>query len=332
MCSALSAPPIHYHPLPKLEELSLEEKVGQLLMVCFKGQTAENAQLLIENLNIGAIIYYQWSNDLESLSPAEVHALSQALQDTSKIPLLIAVDQEGGAVTRLKRGFTVFPGNGELGAIGNPELVRHSCFTRGQELRSVGVNLNLAPVLDVNNNPKNPVIGPRSFGDDPLTVSELGAAAIQGYQQAGLLCTAKHWPGHGNTEKDSHLELPVIFSPLEELQRCELLPFRKVADCVDVIMTAHLMVPAIDPSTCITLSARAISLLRSHFSGVILSDSLTMSGVLGQSAIEEVAIQALIAGHDMLCLGGQLLREEKTRTNKRRDRSYPPSDRRGSEK
>ena len=298
----------------QLPSMSLEEKVGQLLMVHFCGDTAnDDAKILIQDIKVGGIIYYNWSNGL--YSPEQVQALSIGLQKLTKenrpsIPLLIAADQEGGRVARLNQGFTHFPGNRAIGEAEDPQLAEEVAFAMGGELRAVGINMNLAPVVDVNTNPRNPVIGVRSFGDKPELVSSLAKGALHGYKQAGIITTLKHFPGHGDTETDSHENLPIVRKSKKELEQVELFPFAKLASSADAIMTAHVLVPALDPEHCATLSEKTLSYLRDTigFQGVIVADSLVMEGVLNKcGTVEEVAIQALKAGCDLLILGGKLL-------------------------
>lgn len=294
--------------------ISLEEKVGQLLMVHFQGEVPnEDARILIQDVKVGGIIYYNWSNGLHS--PPEVQALSAGLQQLTEknqhpIPLLIATDQEGGIVARLTKGFTKFPGNKALGESGEPSLAYAAALAMGQEMHVVGVNMNLAPVVDVNSNPRNPIIGVRSFGEDPETVIAYAEKILDGYRQAEIIATLKHFPGHGDTEIDSHEDLPVVLKSIEELEKVELLPFMRLAESAPVIMTAHLLVPALDPHYCSTLSAKTLSYLRNKigFQGVIIADSLVMQGVLKKCQnIDEAAIQALNAGCDIVLLGGKQL-------------------------
>jgi beta-N-acetylhexosaminidase len=292
------------------KDLTLEEKVGQLLMVHFHGETAnEEAQVAVQELHVGSIIYYNWANGLNS--PEQVARLSSGLQTLARIPLIIAVDQEGGRVVRLIKGFTPLPANKALGMTGRPALARANAYTSGGELLAVGVNMNLAPVVDVDSNPENPVIGPRSFGNTPELVISFGREALAGCRRAGVISCLKHFPGHGDTSTDSHESLPVVDKSLEELEKVELLPFATLANEADAIMTAHLLVPALDLDHCSTLSKKTLDYLRDRigFQGVILSDSLVMEGVLKKcgGSIDEAAIQALSAGCDILILGGKQL-------------------------
>ncbi|HRD56133.1 MAG TPA: glycoside hydrolase family 3 N-terminal domain-containing protein [Parachlamydiaceae bacterium] len=298
--------------------MSLEEKVGQILMVHFHGEIAnDEAKALVQETKVGAIIYYNWSNGLTS--PLQVQALSASLQQLAKenripIPLLIAADQEGGVVARLQSGFTIFPGNGALGKTCNPDLAKLSAFAMGQELLAVGINMNLAPVVDVNSNPKNPVIGVRSFGEDPEIVVAFGKKALEGFKQAGVIATLKHFPGYGDAAVDPHEELPIIHKSKAELEKVELVPFTELKSA-DAIMTAHILVPTLDPENCSTLSEKTLSYLKNKigYQGVIVADSLVMEGVLKKChSVDEASIRALNAGCDLLILGGKLLAGEHT--------------------
>lgn len=297
-----------------MEHMTLEEKVGQLFIVHFHGDsTNEDSKTLIHDVKVGGIIYYNWANGLTS--PQQVQDLSFGLQElvrntSAAIPLFIAVDQEGGIVSRLNKGFTVFPGNRALGETQDPDLAQAAAYAMGQELQAVGVNMNFAPVVDVNSNLKNPIIGIRAFSNKPEIVAAFGEKSLAGYKQAHIITSLKHFPGHGDVEIDSHEDLPVINKTLQELEHCELVPFAQLAPCADMIMTAHLLVPALDKERCSTVSEKTLSYLKNslNFTGVIITDSLTMQGVLKKStSIDEAAIQALNAGCDILLLGGKQL-------------------------
>ncbi len=298
-----------------LEEMTVEEKVGQLMLVHFHGEKGnEDAKRLIQEVHVGGIIYYNWANGLHS--PKQVLELSSDLQmlgsqNRIPIPLLIAVDQEGGRVARLTKGFTLSPGNGALGMTGDVKLAEELAFTMGKELRAVGVNFNLAPVVDINSNPQNPVIGSRSFGDSIEIVVPFARHAIQGYHKAGVITSLKHFPGHGDVEIDSHEDLPILLKSKEQLEKLELVPFFALAKEADTVMTAHIVVPSIDPLYSATLSKKVLDILRKEFNGVIVTDSLVMEGVLKNcSSVEDAAILAINAGCDLLCFGGKQLIDE----------------------
>lgn len=296
-----------------LDDLTVEEKVGQLLIVHFRGEKAtEEAAFLINNVNVGGFIYYQYSNTLSS--PRQIRQLSMELQtlaskNKNKIPLFIAADQEGGVVTRFTNGFTTFPGNKALAMAGSIDLAKKYSFALAEESQKVGLNFNLAPVADVNQ-PKNPIIGIRSFGDDATQVAQFVQASLFGFKKAGILSCIKHFPGHGDVIVDSHQDLPCINKTKQDLYQKDLVPFLAAKNLTDAIMTGHLFIPAIDPDTCTTLSSKCIDLIRNElkFDGVVITDSLVMEGVLKKCpSVDECAIRALEAGHDILLLGGRNL-------------------------
>lgn len=288
-------------------DMSVEEKVGQVLMVHFRGESANAcSDRLIRDLHVGGIIYYRWSNGLHN--PRHVKHLSKTLQASAKIPLLIAVDQEGGRVNRLTEGFTVYPSNREIAKSGDLERAKKNAYHCGMQLLHAGINMNLAPVVDVDSNPLNPVIGDRSYSNQAHIVAMFAEAALSGYQQAGIIPVLKHFPGHGDTGVDSHSGLPTITKALAALEKTELYPFRELIHLADVIMTAHIVVTELDSTQCATLSEIILTdLLRKKmgFQGVIISDSLVMKGVLDCcGTIEEAALRAINAGCDIILLGG----------------------------
>ncbi|MBX6768835.1 MAG: beta-hexosaminidase, partial [Actinomadura rubrobrunea] len=280
--------------------MSVREKVGQLFVPAFPD--AESAKEMVKRYHVGGLIYFP----ANLRSPRQTAALSNELQQASKIPLLLAVDEEQGAVTRAP--FTTrFPGNMALGATGRPDDARAAAQVTGAELRAVGINQNFAPVADVNVNPANPVIGVRSFGADPALVSRMLGAAIAGYQAAGVAATAKHFPGHGDTDTDSHTGLPVIRHSRATWERVDAPPFRAaVAAGVDAIMTAHIVVPGLDRSgDPATLSRTVLTgLLRGSlgYRGVIVTDSLQMEGAKVRYGPGETAVRAVNAGADQLLM------------------------------
>lgn len=282
-------------PLGLFGELSLEEKVGQLLLVHFNGTSAnEESKDLLTRACIGGFVYYTWANQLSS--PEQVRNLSKSLQEQNPrdIPLLIAVDQEGGRVNRLTKGFTLFPS--QAGRSQEKQVAE----TIGKELASVGITMNFAPVVDVK--------GDRSYSSDPAIVAARGFSALEGYKNANIIAVLKHFPGHGDASCDSHAATPSVNKSLSELEKTDLLPFRELCPHADAIMTGHILVPALDPKMPATFSKPILDLLQGY-NGVIISDSLVMKGASIFPSIEETALQALIAGCDLLCLGGKLLNE-----------------------
>ncbi len=223
--------------------------------------------------------------------------------------LVVALDEEGGDVTRLEAaGGSSYPGNHALGAVDDLELTRRVAAAMGSDLADAGVNFDLAPVADVNSNPDNPVIGVRAFGDDPSLVARHVAAFVDGLQRAGVAACAKHFPGHGDTALDSHLDAPVVTADRATLAERELVPFRAAIEAgVRAVMTAHVTVPALAPGPA-TLSPAVIDhLLRGElgFEGMVVTDALEMRAISATVGIEAGALGALAAGADALCLGSE---------------------------
>lgn len=281
---------------------AIRNKVGQMFMCGFM-DTAPNEDILrlIKDYSIGGIIYFR-----RNIGTAEqVYACSAALQQASAEPLLIAIDQEGGMVARIEESVTLMPGNMALGATRNTEGVRQAAAIVGSELRQLGINMNFAPCVDVNNNPANPVIGVRSYGESPFLVSEMGSAAAAGYQEAGVAATIKHFPGHGDTDIDSHLALPTIGHKRERLMEIELLPFQRIIESgVDAVMTAHVVFKAYEEEAIpATLSESILTgLLREElkFDGVIVTDCLEMNAISQTVGVGPGAVQAVKAGADLI--------------------------------
>ncbi|WP_181684608.1 beta-N-acetylhexosaminidase [Halorhabdus salina] len=287
-------------------ELSLREKVGQLFMVGFDStEPTDDVCTLIEEYNLGGVIYF--SRNIET--PSQVASLSGTLQDVAQStgagsPLLIATDQEGGVVSRLDWG-SQLPSQMLFGACGEPELARNAGRAVGRELRSLGITMNLAPVLDVNNNPDNPVIGVRSFGESPELVGDLGVAMATGMQSANVLACGKHFPGHGDTATDSHVGLPVVNHDVERLDRVEFPPFKRaIAAGIDAIMTTHVSFPSITddedrPATISSAVQTGILREQFDFDGLVVTDCLEMHAIADGVGTAEGAVQAIDAGCDV---------------------------------
>lgn len=238
--------------------------------------------------------------------PAQVAELTTAIHAAGS-DVLTATDEEGGDVTRLhRRRGSPHPGNAALGVVDDLALTEAVAGEIGAELGAAGIDLNLAPVVDVNSNPDNPVIGVRSFGADPGLVARHTTAYVVGLQAAGIGACAKHWPGHGDTAVDSHLGLPVVDLSLDDLRRRELVPFAAAVKAGAVaVMTSHVLVPAVDAEWPATLSEAAVGLLRDDlgFDGLLVSDAIDMAAVKAGRGEPGVAVRALAAGVDLLCLG-----------------------------
>ena len=239
-------------------------------------------------------------------SPEQVSALTAAMRSVAP-DLLVATDEEGGDVTRLHmREGSPHPGNAALGVADDESLTAAVAASIGAELVEVGIDLDLAPTVDVNSNPDNPVIGVRSFGAEPARVARHTRAWVTGLQSAGVAACVKHFPGHGDTAVDSHLGLPTVDAPLEVLRGRELVPFSAAVEAGTVaVMTSHVLLPAIDPDLPATLSRPCVDLLRHEvgFDGLLVSDALDMTGASGGRGEPAAAVMALAAGVDLLCLG-----------------------------
>jgi beta-N-acetylhexosaminidase len=295
--------------------LTLRQKVGQLFACGFDAlEPNPHITRLIEGYGIGGVIYFR-------RNVKDAHQLAQLSADLQDIslksggqPLFITVDQEGGMVSRIEKGATLLPGNMALGAAFAPSGVYASAKVMGKELRQMGVNMNLAPCLDINNNPLNPVIGVRSYGETAAIVSDMGTHAVKGLQDMGVIATVKHFPGHGDTTADSHHDLPVVPHSMERLMELELAPFiTAIEGGVDAIMSAHVVFEALeDSSVPSTLSYKILTeLLRGElsFKGLIVTDCLEMKAISEGVGVAEGAVRALEAGADILLVSHELERQ-----------------------
>jgi beta-N-acetylhexosaminidase len=258
---------------------------------------------------LGGVVLYAWNVE----SSAQLSALTKQLR-AERRDVLVAIDEEGGDVTRLESSTgSSYPGNAALGAVDDVELTEEVAAAMAADLSAVGIDLDFAPVADVNTNPANPIIGIRSFGSDPTLVARHVAAFVRGLQGGGVVACAKHFPGHGDTKADSHLELPVVQADLDSFVADALPPFRAAVEAgVRSIMTAHIVVPALDQVPATISHAILSGLLREElgFDGLVMTDALEMRAISATIGIEEGAVQALEAGADALCLGHDLAEAE----------------------
>ena len=306
--------------VPPSEQPSLSVQAGQMLMLGFRGLTAESSDWVLEDIRAGragGVILFDYDVQLDRplrniKNPDQVKTLIHDLQAAARLPLLVAVDQEGGRVCRLKpgHGFPDFPGAQELGSINDPGLTQATAHRMGRLLQELGFNCNLAPVVDVNVNPQNPAIGKlgRSFSPDPETVVRQARAFITGLQAGGVLSCLKHFPGHGSAFNDSHLGLTDITHTWEPL---ELIPYQDLirSGHADLVMTGHLFNADLDARFPATLSQRVVTgLLRKElgFSGVVISDDLQMKAITAQYDLRETVCRAVNAGVDILLFGNNL--------------------------
>ncbi|MGH7830679.1 MAG: beta-N-acetylhexosaminidase [Candidatus Binatia bacterium] len=283
---------------------SWNEKIGQMIMIGLQGEALTRGEMrLLQQSPLGGFILFR--DNLKE--PKQILSLCRSLWETGGIhPPFIAIDQEGGKVHRLPAPFTHFPSAAALGRTGNTELGRRTGLAAARELSAVGINLNFAPVLDVNSNPSNPIIGERSFSPEPGVVTRLGWSYAEGLRKGGIIPCGKHFPGHGDTAQDSHLELPVVTRDKPSLAANELPPFTHACrNQIESIMTAHVLYPALDPKHPATLSPSIVAdLLRREigYAGVVFSDDLDMKAISRTYSRGEAAILSIRAGVDVLLL------------------------------
>jgi beta-N-acetylhexosaminidase len=286
--------------------VTLHEAIGRLLFVGIPGAVLDAAtRRTLEDLHVGGVILFRRNVG----TPTEIAALTAALHALPSRPL-VGIDHEGGRVQRLGEPFTPFPPAAVVGRTRTPDVAYRVGHAMATELASIGIDLSFAPVLDVHSNPANPIIGDRAFGSDPVLVSEMGVALMRGLHDGGVLSCGKHFPGHGDTETDSHLELPVVRRSRAGLERTELVPFRAaIAAGVPMLMSAHVLYPALDSEHPATLSRRILTdLLRGElgFTGVVASDDLEMRAISGHRSIGDAAVATLQAGADALLVCQEL--------------------------
>ncbi|MFO3664917.1 glycoside hydrolase family 3 N-terminal domain-containing protein [Anaerococcus sp. ENR0831] len=321
----------------KISKMTLDEKIGQMLMLEFRHWEDENGELQevtelnedIKNAIVkykvgGVILFAENVRDTEQTTKL-THNIQKAAVENGLDPLLISIDQEGGIVVRLGTG-TSLPGNMALGATRDKELAYQYGKIIADEIKALGINVNLAPVMDTNNNPNNPVIGLRSISSDPKLVGELGSEVVKGLQYQGVSAAIKHFPGHGDTATDSHLGLPVVDKSFEEVEKLELVPFKKAAnEGVDMIMTAHISYPQLEKDTAIskkdgstvgipaTLSDDILTGIireKMHYDGIVITDAMKMQAIADHFGEEDAVVMAIKAGVDIPLMPALLQKNE----------------------
>jgi beta-N-acetylhexosaminidase len=282
--------------------------IGQMFMVGVKAERlSAEERFIIKDLPVGGFVLFQ-----HNLSdPEQIVALCRSLWDLgAEHPPFIAIDEEGGRVHRLPAPFTHFPAAALVGRSDDADLAYQLGKATAEELTLVGINLNFAPVLDVDSNPQNPVIGDRSFAADPAKVIEFSGKWIQGLRDGGTIPCGKHFPGHGSTAKDSHLDLPVVDRSLDDLRATEFAPFSHACrNGIEALMTAHVLYPALDAELPATLSHAIVTGLLRHqlsYDGVVFSDDMDMKAVSDNHGLDEAVVLAVGAGVDALVYGHEL--------------------------
>ncbi|HUP40072.1 MAG TPA: beta-N-acetylhexosaminidase [Vicinamibacterales bacterium] len=286
----------------------LRRRIGQLLIGSFNGSDVPvEMRALARDFDLGGITIFGKLGNIET--PEQVAGLSFDVRSLGReMPAWVGIDQEGGRVARLRSPFTEWPPMAVLGRSGDPVLARKFAGALAAELKAVGISLDYAPVLDIHTNPKNPVIGDRALSEKPEIVSKLGRVIIDELQKGGVAACGKHFPGHGDTATDSHLELPIVEHAPDRLRAIEFAPFKAAIEAgVASIMTAHILVTSIDDERPATMSPKIVrSLLREElgFDGVIISDDLEMKAILDSYAVGDAAVAAIAAGCDALLICG----------------------------
>ncbi len=288
--------------------MNLREKIGQMIMTGYPtAEPSPDMIRLIEEYKVANIIFFSYNLLSVEQIRKNCRELHQRIEKSTGYPAFISVDQEGGVVTRLPEQACNVPGAMLIGATGNKEYAYQAGRITGEELKALGINMDLAPVLDVNSNPDNPVIGVRSYSSDPHMVEEYGCHMMKGLLRAGVMATVKHFPGHGDTAVDSHLGLPVVEKDMEELMASELVPFqsaiRQGAPCV---MTSHILFPKLEPEKKPATMSKAVltGVLREKlgFEGIIITDCLEMSAIKTFYGTAQGAVEAVKAGAQLLCI------------------------------
>lgn len=290
--------------LETISNMSLDEKVGQLVVSGFYGTTLDEniLKLIKENKISGVILFERNVKDSNSLL-----ALNNSLKESNKnnkLPLFISTDEEGGSVTRMPKDIKRIPTNKYIGSLNNKDLSYKVGEILGEQLSYFGFNMNFAPVLDINSNPNNPVIGDRSFGNNKDIVSNLGTSTMKGIQSKNIISVVKHFPGHGDTSVDSHINLPVVNYDINRLKSFEFVPFKTaIQNGADAVMVGHILLPKIDSKYPSSMSYEIVTnILRKDlgFNGLVVSDDMTMGAITGNYSIEEASIKAINAGVDLL--------------------------------
>jgi beta-N-acetylhexosaminidase len=306
-----------------INNASAASAAGQFLIVGFDGtRYTRRIGLWFKKIRPAGVILF--ARNIENADQARtlISDIAKLAEDQSLAPLFVCVDQEGGRVSRLPKEYPPFPSARELGNDGSQELVETSHAKMGQTLADIGFNVDFAPVLDLDTNPVNPIIGDRSFSADPEKAGRLGRAAIRGLRSAGILSCAKHFPGHGDTSLDSHHDLPVDARPAERIEEVELHPFREAfEEDVEFVMTAHVIYPAYDELLPATLSEKIVTgLLRDKmgYGGVVVGDDMDMKAVTDHWGTQESTRLAMKAGVDMLLVCHETARREDVHESLRR--------------
>ena len=285
--------------------MTLDEKIGQMIIVGFNGTGVNEELINLANINkVGGVILFK--RNIETSE--QLKELNNNIEElNNEIPLFISVDEEGGRVNRLPSDMENFPSAKEIGLKNDKGYAYNNGRSIGESLKVTGFNMNYAPVLDIFSNPQNTVIGDRAFGSDTEIVSNMGIATMKGIEDKGIISVVKHFPGHGDTLVDSHYGLPIVYKTLEELENFEFIPFKKaIKEGCKSIMVSHILLDKIDNKNPSSMSKTVVTdILREQlgFDGVIITDDMEMSAITENYSIEDASVKSIIAGCDILLIG-----------------------------
>ncbi|MEH7179193.1 beta-N-acetylhexosaminidase [Neobacillus vireti] len=289
----------------QIESMTMEEKVGQMLMFGLEEDHLTDKTIkFIQDHHIGGMILFRENINNANQLVQLTNQIKEINSETSKLPIFISVDEEGGLVSRMPPEIKNLPKSAVIGNVNSKKIADQVGVAIGERVGAFGFNMTMAPVLDINSNPNNPVIGERSFGNNEKVVTEMGLAEMKGIQGKNVIPVIKHFPGHGDTDVDSHKGLPVIEHDLDRLTSLEFIPFQKaIEQDADMVMAAHILLPKIDQNYPSSLSREVITgLLKEQikFKGVVITDDLTMGAILKNYEIGDAAVKAIQAGNDIV--------------------------------
>lgn len=297
----------------KIKSMSLSEKIGQMIIVGADGyEIDDHAKQMIEKYHVSGFVLFKQNIKSADQMLGLLHSLKSA-NTVNKVPLFLSVDEEGGRVSRMPAELVKIPGSGAIGKINNSNFSFDIGSVIAEEIKMFGYNMDFGPVLDINSNPKNPVIGDRSFSSSPGIVSKLGVQTMKGIRSKNVIPVVKHFPGHGDTSVDSHIGLPRVYNDMKRLQSFELIPFAEaIKNGADAVMVAHILLPKIDSAYPASFSKTLITgVLRQSmkFQGVVITDDMTMGAIIKNYNMADAAVKSVNAGSDIVLVCHEFSKE-----------------------